>query len=491
MSYEYPTLSTLPPLHYPSGPRMVLPPISQVWPPVSSATIHCPFDSSGAAVAPYSQEFGPAQPEHHAPPPFPNTCIPPPQFNLCMNLLPCENVPAAPPALTKSHPKPTPHFLLLDDDDKENLPEATVSAILGSKASGRTVKQGGRVGSTVRGRGKGGAASIKGPPKRKRLAVDDESDDEGVAVKKGWALGAVKWLEVDYEVLLDLAEERLPARKKEWLALYQDFETWVAENSRPKRSADTIEKQYKALVCMTKPTDHTECLREVERAHAIEHLISNWVASGVICNDDLDEEVIENSLDDVPQKPAAPKSQSYIARHVKVEPPPDSRACTSAVQLRGMLQNVVATLDPAVRDEWMQHRHDESLHMQTLITQLQDALGESRTLCKELQMVQRELDRESRQADNAERDLCMFQMLHGGHHLSHYTHSTPSDTQSSCRSSFASPSFGRPKGDPMWVPAPELTTPGPSGVSQEEFGNIDVPIDWPLTPGRAPISALE
>ncbi|KAF8578192.1 hypothetical protein K439DRAFT_1621541 [Ramaria rubella] len=330
---------------------------------------------------------------------------------------------------------------------------------MGSKTLGCPVKQGGHVGS-----------AHKRPPKAKWLVVDEESEDEGILVKKGRALGAVKWLEVDYEVLLDLAEEKLPARKKEWLALYQDFETWVAENSHPKWSADTIEKWYKVLVYMTKPTGHMECPCKVGCAHAIEHLISNWVASGVICDNDLDEEVIEISSDDVPQKPVAPKNQSYIVRHVKVEPAPDSHTYTSVVQLHGTLQNMVAALNPAAQDEWRQHWHDKSLHMQTLVTQLQDALGESWMQCKELQMVQ---------------------YAPWGPSWLHYAHSTPSDTQSSHHSSFASPLFGRPKADTIWVPAQELSTPGPSGPSQEEFGNIDMPIDWPLTPSRAPISALE
>ncbi|KAF8581561.1 hypothetical protein K439DRAFT_1618932 [Ramaria rubella] len=112
-------------------------------------------------------------------------------------------------------------------------------------------------------------------------------------------------------------------------------------------------------------------------------------------------------------------------------------------------------------------------------------------LRKELQTVQRELDHETHQADNTECDLWTFLMLHGSHHQPRYTLFTPSESQSSHHSSFASPSLGRPKGDSMWLLAPEFSPPGPSGGTQEEFGNIDVPIDWLLTPGRAPISALE
>jgi hypothetical protein len=70
----------------------------------------------------------------------------------------------------------------------------------------------------------------------------DASDDEP-PVKCGRVAGAGKWHQEDFTTLLDLAEELLPAGKCEWLGLYNQFAKWVVENSRPVRSAETIEKQ--------------------------------------------------------------------------------------------------------------------------------------------------------------------------------------------------------------------------------------------------------
>ena len=93
--------------------------------------------------------------------------------------------------------------------------------------------------------------------------------------------------------LLDAVEEVLPAGKKEWQLVYRQFEAWARENGHPLCSETTVESRFKAvsaadtsyslytdeifdkLVRTTKPTGDAECPPEVERAHELEHLISN------------------------------------------------------------------------------------------------------------------------------------------------------------------------------------------------------------------------
>jgi hypothetical protein len=165
----------------------------------------------------------------------------------------------------------------------------------------------------------------------------------------------------------------------------------------------------------TKPTGSAECPPEIERAHAIEHLMVNQVASGVVCDNDLDDEIIEISLDDIGPKeevktPIIPKEESktYVAHRIKQESELGSQGRASAPQLRGTLQTVVRALDPATHTAREDTRHThrlDVLHTQGLTTQLHDAQVELWGMRKEVHDLQRELDRESRHADNAERDL--------------------------------------------------------------------------------------
>src|SRR5882672_2182120 len=52
---------------------------------------------------------------------------------------------------------------------------------------------------------------------------------------------------------------------------------------------------YLQLVRTSKLTGNAECPSEIEWAHRIEHLISNRVASGIVRDDDLNDEIIEIS----------------------------------------------------------------------------------------------------------------------------------------------------------------------------------------------------
>jgi hypothetical protein len=79
---------------------------------------------------------------------------------------------------------------------------------------------------------------------------------------------------------------------------------------------------------------------------------------------------------------------------------------------------VARAFDPSVqaaREESRWAWQMETIQFQTLTTQIRDAELESRQLRKEIHDLQRQLDRESRRADNAERDLRVYEMMRGTH----------------------------------------------------------------------------
>ena len=66
------------------------------------------------------------------------------------------------------------------------------------------------------------------------------------------------------------------------------------------------------------PTGDAECPQEIQHAHQIEHLIANNVASGMVHNDELDNEVIDISSDN---SPTVRTKRKWITKHVKTKPP--------------------------------------------------------------------------------------------------------------------------------------------------------------------------
>ncbi|KAF8514752.1 hypothetical protein JB92DRAFT_3158898 [Gautieria morchelliformis] len=333
----------------------------------------------------------------------------------------------------KPRPQPQPTGPLDTDsgNEKENeIPEP--SALLRKSSAGKPgMRQGVEERDvSVRSRGKkagaaGGVSGTKvtaGPVKRKKK--DAESDDDDGPRKKGRQVGAANWTNEDITALLDFAEEILPAGKKEWGRMYELFVEWAKENRCPLRSLDTVEKRFKGWLRISKPTGNAECPPEIERAHAIEDMITTRVASGVVCDDDMDDEVINISSDDCPKVVLTMKT--YVAKHVKVEPESDGKGHMSSGALRGTLQNIARAFDPSVqaaRDESRRARQFEAIHLQTLTSQLRDAEAETRRLRNELTDTQRQCDRESRRADNAERDLRMYEMMRNARHQDHHARS--------------------------------------------------------------------
>ena len=85
------------------------------------------------------------------------------------------------------------------------------------------------------------------------------------------------------------------------------------------------------------PTGDVDCPLEIQCAHQLEHLIANSVASGAVHDDDLDDEVIDISSDN---SAAVGTKWKWVAKHIKMEPPPGPNAHTTKANLRGMLSNI-------------------------------------------------------------------------------------------------------------------------------------------------------
>jgi hypothetical protein len=188
----------------------------------------------GATLPPISQQFSPSSRQsfgwdQHASPP----ALPPPT-----------------PAPTQQPPKPKPIFGrgLDDDDEKENIPEIPTVVNVPSNVCklAKGPKRGSAASVGKRG-GRGGGMDVRRGPAKRKAAYEDEESNEEVPVKRGRVVGAGKWRDEDFATLLDLAEELLPAGKREWLALYARFAEWATEKGRPVRSADTIEKRFKTV----------------------------------------------------------------------------------------------------------------------------------------------------------------------------------------------------------------------------------------------------
>ena len=78
-------------------------------------------------------------------------------------------------------------------------------------------------------------------------------------------------------------------------------------------------------------TADVECPQEIQHAPHLEHLIMNSVASGVVHNNDLeDNNVIDISSDD---SPAVRTKQKWVAKHIKTEPPSQCQAHPSKADI--------------------------------------------------------------------------------------------------------------------------------------------------------------
>ena len=70
-------------------------------------------------------------------------------------------------------------------------------------------------------------------------------------------------------------------------------------------------------MCTSMVTGDVDCPLELQRVHHLEHLIANHMSSGVVHDNDLDNEVIDISSDN---SPVVGTKQKWIAKHIKTKP---------------------------------------------------------------------------------------------------------------------------------------------------------------------------
>ena len=132
------------------------------------------------------------------------------------------------------------------------------------------------------------------------------------------------------------------------------------------------------------PTGDAEWPQEIQHAIQIEHLIANSVASGAVCDDKLDDKVIDISSDN---SPTVGTKWKWIAKHVKTEPPSEHKAHTNKANLQCTLSHVAQAFDPKTQTAHSDSRQAkllESMHMQHPIAQLHDHEAKIQGLCEQI-----------------------------------------------------------------------------------------------------------
>ena len=104
--------------------------------------------------------------------------------------------------------------------------------------------------------GKGKGKAPTSPTKSRSLKRQAATDITPTLTKKarGRSTGAANYRGEDLEALMDIAEEIVPIGKKGWNTVGVQFAEWAKENGRPARTAESIERKFKQVVQMEKPT---------------------------------------------------------------------------------------------------------------------------------------------------------------------------------------------------------------------------------------------
>ena len=94
--------------------------------------------------------------------------------------------------------------------------------------------------------------------------------------------------------MIDLAEEIVPIGKKGWNTVAAQFAEWAKENGHPARTADSIERKFKQVIHMEKPTGQADCPSWLDHAHMIYRLMDEKVTTQDVDDEDIaDDEPIE------------------------------------------------------------------------------------------------------------------------------------------------------------------------------------------------------
>ena len=299
--------------------------------------------------------------------------------------------------------------------------------------------------------------------KRKTSQLNDR---DAKKPQGGHALGVANYTSDDVDALFDILEVWLPIGTKGWASVEEEFASWAELNSRPPRSAKSLEMKFKQvcscryinamysdfflqLVRVSKPTGDAECPPQVECAHQIDWLMNEKAGTRELDDSEIvdaieddgdgdnngDEDAaisISSDSEDVTKQVTHRKSAS-----VKVEAAVPSlgprarrsvsnRLDTPSASTRNtrmvkntptdLLNSISRSLDPslsAARDEDRAARSLQTTQFLSLSNQLRDALATSNDLRNCLLQADRDRSDAERRADRAELQLEMERMRTG------------------------------------------------------------------------------
>ncbi|KAF9043916.1 hypothetical protein BJ165DRAFT_1528500 [Panaeolus papilionaceus] len=253
---------------------------------------------------------------------------------------------------------------------------------------------------------------------------------------KGRSTGSPNFSAEDIDALLEIAEEKLPLGGKGWESAADEYTDWAELNSRPVRTAKSLELKFKQLVKTTKPTGNAECPPHILRAHEIDNLMNEKAGSRDLDDDDI---VDAGDVDDTieltdgdddnddeqgpppSQKNARPAKEASKVKKEKLEGPVarrpladrlntailasgSARSATRSTN-QGILSVISGALDPQAR----RARDQEHLvaSMQTaqihqLSSQLRDTQRQLDSVRNQLVEAERRFNAAERRADRAE-----------------------------------------------------------------------------------------
>lgn len=247
-------------------------------------------------------------------------------------------------------------------------------------------------------------ADVKGKGKapdtlRKSLKRAAATELTSAQAKKarGRSVGAANYRDDDLDALMDIAEVIVPVGKKGWNTVAVEFAEWAKENGRPERSSDSLEKKFKQVVRMEKPTGQADCPLWLDRAHAIYNLMDEKVTTRDVDDEDIADEPLELSSSDeleeeltmelLTRKP----TRKTPAVKVKKEPTSPSVTVSRRAQTATLprttvrnasnefLRSVSNALDPHAHSAMAEERATRSI-LQTQIFSLTTQLRDEKSL---------------------------------------------------------------------------------------------------------------
>ncbi|EDR02255.1 uncharacterized protein LACBIDRAFT_332618 [Laccaria bicolor S238N-H82] len=239
---------------------------------------------------------------------------------------------------------------------------------------------------------------VAGSSKRKGSVMRVEEPD--TKKRRGRGPGVANYSAEDVDALLDIIEDRLPIGGHAWNSAADEFAQWAEENSRPVRTAKSLEAKFKQFVRTTKPTGDAECPPHIERAHFIEDQINEKAGTREL--DDVD--IVDAYEDPI----EISHSIGYLLVMTKTKMKTFHLELLLSHNLndaQDLLSTISSALNPTTQTAREDDRASRAMHTTQLLTmsqQIRDAQATIEGLRNRLQEADRECHAAERRADRAE-----------------------------------------------------------------------------------------